>query len=270
MWATKAAAVGRRIHPKSIQNTLRTNVASLRISRPVTTLQSMPYYNAISPLNDLHYIQPMKLSTQRVRCFSSRRRNAPNKKKGSNLLSNEKLIKVLMKKSHQTDPTKCFVRLVIDEGPDTPSTVDVVSMADAIDVSLDRDTDLVGMNIDSDPPVIRATQLSKLEYQKEQAQQQQQSSKKKKQQKSFRFRAGIDWHDMERKVKDIIKFLQKGMDIDYSVFSKARVLRENPEAGMELVERIQELLKPYGDLKRPPQKNEQGNFVRVQLEPKKK
>jgi translation initiation factor IF-3 len=197
--------------------------------------------------------------------FSSRRRNDQNKKNESGALANEHLIKVLMKKNPNATAKDLMVRLVIDEGHESPATVDVVSLADAIQISVDRMTDLIGTSLDSDPPVIRVTQLSKLEYKKEQSKQKKPTNLKK----ALRFRAGIDLHDLERKVKNLIKFLEQGQNIDYSVFSKARLLRVNANAGMELVERIQELVSEYGDLKRPPQTSEQGNYIRVQLEPKK-
>jgi translation initiation factor IF-3 len=202
---------------------------------------------------------------QQQRMFSSRRRNDQNKKNESGALANEHLIKVLMKKNPNATAKDLMVRLVIDEGHESPATVDVVSLADAIQISVDRMTDLIGTSLDSDPPVIRVTQLSKLEYKKEQSKQKKPTNQKK----AFRFRAGIDLHDLERKVKNLIKFLEQGLECDYSVFSKARLLRVNANAGMELVERIQELVSEYGDLKRPPQTSEQGNYIRVQLEPKK-
>lgn len=181
---------------------------------------------------------------------------------------NENLIKALMKQHAATTPNDIMVRLVIDEGHEKPATVEVVSLADAIQTSVDRMTDLIGTSLDTDPPVIRAAQLSKLEYKKGQSQKKNKAPKYEK--KAFRFRAGIDDHDLERKINDLNKFLERGLDCNYSVFSKAKVRRRNQDAGMELVERIQELISAHGVLKRPPQKNEQGNYIQVQLEPKKK
>jgi translation initiation factor IF-3 len=203
------------------------------------------------------------------RSFSSRRNNKNNSsnKKEAGPLANEHLIKVLMQKHKAAGigPEKVEVRLVIDEGPQAPATVQVCSVADAISISLDRMTDLIGTSLDTTPPVIRATQLSKLHYRKEQA-----ASKNRqptKQQKSFRFKAGIGDHDLERKIADMHKTLQKGMECEFTVFSKAKIRRLNANAGMELVQKIQALVANDGTLKRPPQLNDEGSFVRVQLEP---
>lgn len=184
-------------------------------------------------------------------------------------LANEDLISFVMRKHGNTSPHKVNVRLVVDEGQDKPATVSVVSLAEAIQVSVDRMTDLIGTSLDSDPPVIRATTLSKLEYRQQQAQQKG-NAKSKKQTKSFRFRAGISDHDLERKLGGMIKSLEKGLECDFSVFSRARRLKENPNIGFELVERIQLLVAEFGQKKGKQQVNETGTYVRVKLMPKTK
>jgi translation initiation factor IF-3 len=207
------------------------------------------------------------LTQERSFASSRGRRPAPNKKQ-SNVLANENLITAIMKRHANTPPTEVMVRLVIDEGPENPAAVSVVSLADAIEVSVDRMTDLIGTSLQSDPPVIRATNISKLEYRQQQSQQKG-IAKSKKQKKTFRFRAGISDHDLERKLADLRKFLDQGLECDYSVFSKKKLLRVNPNAGMDLVERIQTLLADHAQLKRPPQPNELFSYVRVNLIPKK-
>lgn len=206
------------------------------------------------------------------RTFASRRRGGAKGKKNStsNVLSNEKLVSQLIRNAGESSADKVTVRLVVDEGPDTPSSVQVITLSEAIVLSLDRELDLIGANVNGDPPVIRATQLSKLEYKHQQAQKkQQQSASNKKERKSFRFKAGIESNDLERKLDRLKGFLSKGHDCEFTVFTKMRTLRENPNAGAELVDQIRALLSDHGDMKRPPQTNETKSFYRVQYEPKK-
>ena len=246
---------------------------SMIFSRPLTA-HTLRMSNSLLRPTTFSQIPSLLLFGERIhldqqRSFASPRKFRRNKKDTDKVPSNERLISLIMSKSKKkTSPEKVMVRLVIDEGPTVPATVSVVSLAEAIQVSVDRMTDLIGTSLDSDPPVIRATQLSKLQYQKQQSQQKG-NAKAKQQQKSFRFRAGIGDHDLERKIADIIKVLDNGGAVDYTVLSKARLLRANPNAGMDLVERIQVLLTDFGQVKRPPKANETGNFIRVQLEPKK-
>eukprot|EP00531_Pseudo-nitzschia_arenysensis_P004735 CAMPEP_0116122920 /NCGR_PEP_ID=MMETSP0329-20121206/4472_1 /TAXON_ID=697910 /ORGANISM="Pseudo-nitzschia arenysensis, Strain B593" /LENGTH=274 /DNA_ID=CAMNT_0003616801 /DNA_START=79 /DNA_END=900 /DNA_ORIENTATION=- len=175
------------------------------------------------------------------RTFASRRKGGKGKKgkQESNVVSNEQLISTLIRNAGESSADKVTVRLVIDEGPDTPSSVEILTLSEAIVLSLDRELDLIGANITGDPPVIRATQLSKLEYKHQQAQKkQQQAASNKKERKSFRFKAGIESNDLERKLDRLKGFLSKGHECDFTVFTKMRTLRQNPNAGLELVDQI--------------------------------
>ena len=207
------------------------------------------------------------------RTFASRRKGGSkgkNSKNNSKILANEQLVSQLIRNAGVSSADKVTVRLVIDEGPDAPSSIQIITLSEAITLSLDRELDLIGANVEGDPPVIRATQLAKLEYKHKQAQKKnQQSSSNKKEQKSFRFKAGIDTNDLERKLDRLKGFLSKGHDCEFTVFARLRTLRENPNAGAELVDQIRALLSDYGDMKRPPQTNETKSFYRVQYEPKK-
>jgi translation initiation factor IF-3 len=204
------------------------------------------------------------------RAFSSRRRGRVQKppSKDSNVLANEHLIIAIMKKHGSSTADEVDVRLVIDEGPDKPPTVDVVSLTEAIEIALERMVDLIGTEINKDPPVIRATQLSKLVYKKERM-----ASKNKstgKQSKSFRFRAGIGDHDLERKLADMSKSLSEGLDCEFTVFSKRKLMRVNADAGKDLIARILNFLGDLAELKREPEHNEDGNFIRVSVVPAKR
>lgn len=165
-----------------------------------------------------------------------------------------------------------MVRLVIDEGPNQPSTVEIMTLSEAIQVSLDRGMDLVATSIEkSDPPVVRATDLAKSRFRRQQAlkNKQQEAVNNKKEKKSFRFRAGIDNHDLERKLSQMITYLEKGHECEYSVLTKARVMRTNTDAGLELLDRIQGHISEFATLKKEPEKNETGSFYRVMLRPRK-
>lgn len=239
---------------------------------------SFPKYHESSFIQSLHpntynstTLFPKYDGTSRT--FASRRRGGPKGKKanqGSNILSNEALISRLLRDAAESSADNVTVRLVTEEGPDTPSSVEMLTLSEAIVLSLDRDLDLIEASITGDPPVIRATQLSKLEYKQQQAQKkQQQAASNKQEKKSFRFKAGIESNDLERKLDRLKAFLSKGHDCDFTVFTRLRTLRQNPNAGAELVEQIQALLSEHGDMKRAPQTDETKRFYRVQYEPKK-
>jgi translation initiation factor IF-3 len=222
------------------------------------------------------------------RCFSSRRRQQPQHQKqqqqqqqsspqrdskrntdasDSGVLSNEKLIQAIVRQNRSASADSIQVRLVIDEVAPQKATVTVVSLTEAIQISLDRNTDLIGMQLNNDPPVLRATQLSKLEYQKAQKASKNSTTKSSSGSKSFRFQANIGTHDLERKVADMVHFLEDGRDCDFSVFSKRATMRVDDQAGMQLVDKIKSLVAHVADFKKPPTLNETGNNIQVKLEP---
>ena len=253
-----------------MSNTAQTLSVRCSTSYGIRTSQCAPGLHRLSRDSQLaKKVTPNVLNVMQQREFaSSRSKNYRKGKKDAKPLSNEDLVSFLMRKHGGTPPHKVQIRLVIDEGQEKPATVSVVSLADAIEVSVDRMTDLIGTSLDSDPPVVRATALSKLEYRQQQSQQKG-NAKSRKQTKSFRFRAGISDHDLERKLGDMIKFLDKGLECEFSVFSRARRLQQDPNIGIDLVERIKVLVADHGQPKGKPQVNESGTFVRVKLIPKK-
>ncbi|KAL3914899.1 MAG: hypothetical protein SGILL_005896, partial [Bacillariaceae sp.] len=218
--------------------------------------------------------QSLSFPSTAMRSFASSRRQRQPKgrqKNSKSFLANEELIARLIRNAGGASADKVSVRLVIDEGPSDPATIKMTNLSEAVQLSLDRMVDLIGTSLDTDPPVIRLAELAKLQYKAEQAhkKQQQQAAANKKEQKSFRFKAGIENNDLDRKLAQLSGALQKGSDCEYTVFARARTLRQNPDAGIELVERIQSLIADYGVLKREPQTNETKSFYRVKLRPKK-
>lgn len=77
------------------------------------------------------------------------------------------------------------VRLVIDEGPTQPSSIEVVSLLQAMETARDLDVDLIGINLNQDPPVVKAQDYTKLAYK---ASNKKQTKSNKKPTKEFNFR----------------------------------------------------------------------------------
>ena len=172
-----------------------------------------------------------------------------------------------------SSPKDVQVRLVVDaKERGQKSLVEVVSLDEAIRTAVDRQVDLIGIQLNQEVPVVRATLLSKFQYQKSQAQDKKKAGggngdSSSKAIKRFRFRAGIDDHDLLRKVKDISKFLAKGQRCDFTILSKRW---QSKEAGQELVDRIAKMVQEVGQFRVPPDINEAGTFIKVSMVPLKK
>jgi translation initiation factor IF-3 len=103
---------------------------------------------------------------------------------------NENLIQVLMRQSDAA-AGDLMVRLVIDEGPDKPSSIDVVPLREAMETAIDLDVDLIGINLNQDPPVVKAQDYTKLAYK---ASAKKQTKNDKKPTKEFKFRVSLYNH----------------------------------------------------------------------------
>lgn len=67
-------------------------------------------------------------------------------------------------------------------------------------------------------------------------------SKKNKSLKIFKFRAGIDNNDLQRKTKNLIEYLRKGYTCQVIITSNNRNLREDTDALSNTLERVQLLV----------------------------
>ena len=98
------------------------------------------------------------------------------------------------------------VRLIADSG----TVYGVVSLDKAREIAMQEGLDLVEVSPDAKPPVVKLIDFGKFKYQL----QKKLSEAKKKQVvidiKEVKFRPGIDVHDLQVKVKQVIKFLNAG------------------------------------------------------------
>jgi len=191
--------------------------------------------------------------------------NRRHNKKNQGPLMNERLIETLvrnnnknkqMQSNNNTTPEDVQVRLVIDQGPTEPSVIEVVNLLNAMETSLEMDVDLIAVALDKDPPVIKAVDFSKLAYRQQKAgvapsagaakaATKTKKGKKKtvvdgKVTKEFKFRAKIETHDLERKVKNMIQYLSKGHNCQITVSASRRCLSRNPNAAIDTITKVKE------------------------------
>lgn len=125
---------------------------------------------------------PTTVDESWCRFFSSKPQRKNNKSNG--VIKNEKLIQVLMRR-YDGPAGELQVRLVVDEGPSQPSSIDICSLLKAMETARDLGVDLIGINLNQDPPVLKAQDYSKLAYK---ASSKKQTKGDKKPTKEFKFR----------------------------------------------------------------------------------
>ena len=190
-----------------------------------------------------------------VRMFAKRRE--------SRLLANERLVATIVQQRRVSSPDSVQVRMLMEESPGASATAEVVTLSKAIQTSVELHKDLVGIALDQELPVVKVADLKALEYK--------QTKKTKSSQalpeKEIRFRAGIAENDMNRKVENMISYLEKGHKCLVNVRCRRRDLQKDPNAAGNMVNRILELVEEVAEPTKPPTFNPTNTMARLTLQP---
>jgi len=249
----------------------------------VTEERSIYQQNKVGRISQNAYLQPQSQVSSIAlfhRYFSSRppfpinnKNNNNNFRKkgggGGGPLVNEHLIKRLLRKS-RTDAQSTQIRLVIDRGADVKPDVELMSLRQAIAATGELGVDLVGINLQQEVPIVKAVDYNKLLYDE---------SKKKsvkgkggmvisaQVRKEFQFKAGIDENDLNRKVQNMISYLQKGHPCQVAITSNRRNLRQDSNAVVTTLDRVRELVGENGNQQGQMKKNAFGSRGSLLFQP---
>ena len=86
-----------------------------------------------------------------------------------------------------------LVRLVIDQARDEKSQISILSLKKAIEMSSALGVDLVGINLEQNPPVVKAVDYNKLLYKESKKS----SSSGMKSSKEFKFKVRINYSPLK-------------------------------------------------------------------------
>jgi translation initiation factor IF-3 len=152
------------------------------------------------------------------------------------------------------------VRLVDDKG----NQVGIVSLGDALSMSLERGLDLVEVAPNSVPPVCRILDYGKFRY--AQSKKERESSKVQKGNllREVRFRTRIGEHDRQSKTRLAKKLLTQGYKVKLSVMFRGREIT-HPDLGVKILRIVAEDLKEDARLDRTP--TMEGRMMNIILSP---
>jgi len=255
----------------------------------------LSYYTtkAVTPCHPYH---PQYALARRA--FGSTRdgNKRQHKNKQQQYMVNEHLIRVLMHKKNGPPPNAdtLMVRLLVDEAQlslskqsdseneckneneqkrnNHQTSTNLVSLSEAINISTNLDVDLVGISLQQSTPVLRAVDYSKFLYEQslKQSKMNKKSAKNMKSNKEFTFRAGIDENDLERKLNNMISYLQKGHSCLVIMTSNRRNLLEDQNIISTTLERIQSYVGEHGNPQGQLKTNPIGNRGSILFQPKSK
>ncbi len=156
------------------------------------------------------------------------------------------------------------------------TTSQVLTLVEAMDSAHKHNLDLMEVALKQNPPVIKAVDFEKWRYDMKKRER---SLNKgggisgaigDKTVKEFKFRAGIADHDLERKTKELIKYLSKGHAIRVTLTARRYSLNEDSSAINTTLERVKEIIGDRAvEVKGSMKGNARGSFGTLLLHPNK-
>ena len=149
------------------------------------------------------------------------------------------------------------VRVIGEEG----QQLGIMSSRDAMKLAKDAGLDLVKIAPTAKPPVCKIVDYGKFRY--EQARREKEAKKKQKviEVKELRLSPNIDTNDLNTKVNNARKFLEKGDKVKVTIMFRGREL-SHPELGEVLLNRMAQQLKEIAVVERVP-KLEGKNMIMI-------
>ena len=159
-----------------------------------------------------------------------------------------------------TAPT---VRLVSAEG----EQLGMMRLEDALRAAKDEGLDLVEVAPNADPPVCRIMDYGKFKFQsRKQTQKKGGKVNRAGQVKEVKFRPRTDDHDIQYKVKNVLKFLAHGQKVKVSLFFRGRERSRMDMYSAEFMPKVIDLIGDAGVIEQAPR--QEGNTVSIMIAPK--
>lgn len=140
-----------------------------------------------------------------------------------------------------------LVRLISAEG----EQLGIIALRDALQAAAAGGLDLVEVAPNSDPPVCRIMDYGKFKYQTSKKTQEAKKRSRASQLKEIKLRPHTDEHDLDFKLRNLRKFLEKNDRVKVTIFFRGREMAYM-EVGEQLLNRVAEQLIDQGTVYQPP------------------
>lgn len=139
------------------------------------------------------------------------------------------------------------IRLIGADG----ENVGVVTPARAMDLAAEAELDLVEISPNATPPVCKIMDFGKYKYETQKKEAEARKKQKVIEVKEVKFRPGTDTHDYDVKMRNVVKFLEKGDKVKVTLRFRGREMAHQ-DLGRQLLERIAEDVTPIGKIDNMP------------------
>ena len=138
----------------------------------------------------------------------------------------------------------------------------IMSSAQALDMAIEADLDLVLIAPSATPPVCRIMDYGKFRFEQSKKEKESKKNQKQAELKEIQMSLNIDTNDFNTKANQAIKFLKNGDKVRIKVrYRRAREL-SHVNLGEELMQRVLEAVSEYGACEKPA-KLEGRNYMAV-------
>lgn len=115
----------------------------------------------------------------------------------------------------------------------------VISTSQALEMAQDAGLDLVEISPNAQPPVCKILDLGKFKYQAQKKAAEARKKQKVIDVKEIKIRPGIDTHDYEIKMRNVVKFLEGGDKVKVTMRFRGREITHQ-ELGVSLMQKIKQ------------------------------
>ncbi|HEY4390342.1 MAG TPA: translation initiation factor IF-3 [Paenibacillus sp.] len=139
------------------------------------------------------------------------------------------------------------VRLVGAEG----EQIGIKPLREALQMAVDLNLDLVNVAPTAKPPVCRIMDYGKFRYEQQKKEKEARKNQKVVDVKEVWFRANIEEHDYQTKLRNVIKFLKDGDKVKCSVRFRGREIT-HADIGKKILDRVKEEVTEISSVERIP------------------
>lgn len=139
------------------------------------------------------------------------------------------------------------VRLVGAEG----EQIGIKPLREALQMAIDLNLDLVNVAPTAKPPVCRIMDYGKFRYEQQKKEKEARKNQKIVDIKEVWFRANIEEHDFQTKLRNVIKFLKDGDKVKCSVRFRGREIT-HADIGKKILDRVKDEVAEISNVERVP------------------
>lgn len=139
------------------------------------------------------------------------------------------------------------IRLIGAEG----ENLGVVTPERGLELAEQADLDLVEISPNATPPVCKIMDFGKFKYETQKREAEARKNQKVIEVKEVKFRPNTDTHDYEVKMRNVVKFLEKGDKVKVTLRFRGREMAHQ-NLGRELLERVAEDVQEIGKVENMP------------------